>query len=211
MMPGGMAKRAVDIILSALGVVCAAPLMLVIALAIKYDTRGPVIFRQERVGIHGRIFRIHKFRTMYAGRANGGSGLTIGDDARITRVGRVLRRSKFDELPQLFDVLSGRMSLVGPRPELPRYVALYPPSVREKVLAMRPGITDPAALDFADESELLGRAADPEREYVEVILPRKLQASLQYAQRATVTSDLGVISRTLHTLLWRPARRKPPA
>jgi lipopolysaccharide/colanic/teichoic acid biosynthesis glycosyltransferase len=190
------AKRAFDVLVAAAGVVVALPVMAIAALAIKLDTPGPVLFRQERVGRAGKIFRIHKFRTMVADAAASGVDLTIGDDRRITRVGRLLRPSRLDELPQLFDVLAGNMSLVGPRPELPRYVAKYPADLRDKVLAVRPGITDPASIEFADESLLLGRAPDPEREYVEVILPRKLAAAASYADRATLLTDLKVIAQS---------------
>jgi lipopolysaccharide/colanic/teichoic acid biosynthesis glycosyltransferase len=204
-------KRAFDLAVAAAGLLLAAPLMIAIALVIKFDTPGPVLFRQERVGRGGRTFRIHKFRTMFVDAAVRGLPLTVGDDARITPVGRLLRRSKLDELPQLFDVLAGDMSLVGPRPELPRYVAFYPAALRDKVLAQRPGITDPASLVFADENALLARAADPEREYVEVILPRKLSAAVEYADRATLTTDLQVIARTLRMLLRRTLHRSHSA
>jgi lipopolysaccharide/colanic/teichoic acid biosynthesis glycosyltransferase len=130
-----------------------------------------------------------------------GPAITVGDDARVTRAGRWLRRWRFDELPQFVDVLVGDMSLVGPRPEVPRYVALYPPALRDEVLALRPGMTDPASIANLDESALLARAADPEREYVEVLLPRKLKASLDYARTATLGSDVVVLWRTLRRLL----------
>lgn len=200
------AKRALDISVSLIGILLSLPLMVLIAVAIKLDTPGPVIFRQERVGQGGRHFRIHKFRTMVAGVDQHVSGLTIGNDVRITRAGRFLRGRKLDELPQLFDVLCGEMSLVGPRPEVPRYVALYPQPLRDKVLSLRPGITDPASLALADESRLLAGAADPEREYVEVILPRKLNATLKYAENATLASDLRVIAGTLRLLVQRLLR-----
>jgi lipopolysaccharide/colanic/teichoic acid biosynthesis glycosyltransferase len=198
-----MAKRAFDLAVAALGLLLTAPLLALIAVAIKCDSSGPVLFRQDRVGRGGRIFRIHKFRTMVVDASTRGTSLTVGDDARITRVGRFLRRSKLDELPQLLDVLAGAMSLVGPRPELPQYVALYPAALRDKVLRVRPGITDPVSLTFVDESALLARAPDPEREYVEVILPRKLTAAAEYAEHATLVTDLKIITRTLQTVLRR--------
>lgn len=204
-----MAKRGFDLLVAMLALLLTAPLLLLIALAIKFDSPGPVFFRQERVGRGGRLFRIHKFRTMVADAPARGPALTVGDDARITRVGRFLRRSKLDELAQLIDVLRGDMSLVGPRPEVPRYVAHYPAALRDKVLALRPGITDPVSLDFADESALLAGAADPEREYVEVILPRKLGAAAAYAERATLATDLAVIARTLCLIARRSAPRNP--
>jgi lipopolysaccharide/colanic/teichoic acid biosynthesis glycosyltransferase len=147
------------------------------------------------------VFRIHKFRTMVDRAEGKGRQITVGADARITRVGRWLRDRRFDEIPQLIDVLKGDMSIVGPRPEVPRYVAMYAPQVREKVLSVRPGITDPASLAFRDEASLLARADDPEREYVEVIMPRKLQHAMAYAERASVWTDLALIGRTLRVLV----------
>ena len=196
-----MAKRLFDLVLASCALVLFGPLMLAIALRIKLDSPGPVLFRQERVGRGGRLFRIHKFRTMTAD--CGGSPLTVGDDARITRAGHWLRARRFDELPQLFDVLAGHMSLVGPRPEVPRYVALYPAALRDKVLSVRPGITDPASLANLDETERLACAADPEREYVEVLLPAKLAQAAAYAGEATLATDLRVIGRTLRMLFGR--------
>jgi len=155
------------------------------------------------VGRHGRPFAIRKFRTMVADAPRRGPQLTIGDDPRITRAGAFLRRAKLDELPQLIDVLAGHMSLVGPRPEVPSYVAQYPAELRDKVLAVRPGITDPASLAHIDEAAQLAAAPDPEREYIERILPRKLALQAEYAARATLLSDLAVLGRTLKALLSR--------
>ncbi|UDF37405.1 UNVERIFIED_ORG: sugar transferase [Shinella sp. XGS7] len=193
-----MAKRAFDLLLSALGLLLLAPVLLLIALWVKLDSPGPVFFRQERVGRFGRPFFIHKFRTMRVD--NAGLQITVGVDPRITRAGHFLRAAKLDELPQLWDVLRGAMSLVGPRPEVPRYVALYPPKLREIVLSVRPGITDPASLSFRNESELLAAAADPEREYVEVVMPTKLRLAAAYVRRATLRTDLRVILATLGAL-----------
>lgn len=193
-----MLKRFFDLVTAGLALLLLAPLLLAVAVIVKLDSPGPVFFRQERVGRHGVPFRIHKFRTMR--HEAPGLPLTVGADARITRSGRWLRRTRIDELPQLIDVLAGSMSLVGPRPEVPRYVALYPPALRERALAVRPGITDPASLEFIDEAEQLARAADPEREYVEVILPRKVQRAAEYAERATLATDLAVLLRTLRVL-----------
>jgi lipopolysaccharide/colanic/teichoic acid biosynthesis glycosyltransferase len=189
-----MPKRLFDLLGAATALLLLSPLLLLAALAIKLDSPGPVFFRQERVGRRGVPFRIHKFRTMRAGAP--GLQITVGDDPRITRVGRVLRRTRIDELPQFIDVLQGTMSLVGPRPEVPRYVAHYPPALRDRALAVRPGITDPASLAYIDEGALLARAADPEREYIEVILPQKLRQAADYAERATLWTDLGVLWRT---------------
>jgi len=193
-----VAKRLFDLVGAALALALLSPLLLLAALAVRLDTPGPVFFRQERVGRGGVPFRIHKFRTMRHGA--GGAPLTVGDDPRITRSGAFLRRTRIDELPQFIDVLLGRMSLVGPRPEVPRYVALYPPELRQRVLAVRPGITDPASLAFIDEAARLAAAADPEREYVEVILPAKLRASADYAEQASLWNDLGVLWATLRRL-----------
>ncbi len=195
-------KRLFDLGVAACALLLLSPLLLAVALAIRLDSPGPVFFRQERVGRHGVPFRIHKFRTMREGAP--GLQITVGVDPRITKVGAFLRRSRLDELPQLIDVLQGTMSLVGPRPEVPRYVALYPPALRERALAVRPGITDPASLDHIDEGEQLARAADPEREYVEVILPRKVKQAADYAERATLASDVVVIARTF-ARLWKHA------
>lgn len=195
-----MSKRLFDVLAAGIGLVLLSPLLLLIAVWVKRDSPGPVLFRQERVGRHGRPFLIHKFRTM---RVEPGPLITIGQDPRITRSGAWLRASKLDELPQLWDVLRGAMSLVGPRPEVPRYVALYPPDLREKVLSVRPGITDPASLAFRNEAELLAAAGDPEREYVEVILPAKLALSVRYAAEASLATDLRLVLQTLGRLLSR--------
>ena len=196
-----MAKRLFDLLLAAGALLLLAPLLLVLALVVWLDTPGPVFFRQERVGRGGRTFRIHKFRTMGVDAPQRGLALTVGEDPRITRSGRWLRRTRLDELPQLIDVLKGDMSLVGPRPEVPRYVQHYPPALRDRALAVRPGITDPSSLAFLNESERLAAAADPEREYIEHILPAKLQAAADYAAHASLWTDLGVIARTVR-LLW---------
>lgn len=193
-----MGKRLFDIAASALGLLLLAPLLLLAALWIRLDSPGPALFRQSRVGRFGVPFTIHKFRTM---RVEPGAALTVGADPRITRSGHVLRQTKLDELPQLWDVLRGAMSLVGPRPELPRYVELYPAEMRERVLAVRPGITDPASLAFSHEAELLAACADPEREYREVILPAKLKLSADYAASASLMTDLRLIWATLGRVL----------
>ncbi|WP_431101831.1 sugar transferase [Roseateles noduli] len=192
-----MAKRLFDILCAGVGLLLLSPLLLAVAVWVKLDSRGPVMFRQERVGRFGRSFRIHKFRTMRVDAPTLGPQITIGDDARITRSGRWLRASKVDELPQLWDVLRGAMSLVGPRPEVPRYVALYPAELRALVLSVRPGITDPASLSFRNESELLAQAEDPEREYVEVVMPMKLRLAADYVRNASLGGDIRLILATL--------------
>jgi lipopolysaccharide/colanic/teichoic acid biosynthesis glycosyltransferase len=195
-------KRLFDIVGAVLALVVLSPLLLLVAVRVKLDSPGPVFFRQERVGRFGMPFRIHKFRTMVHDAP--GMQITVGDDPRITRAGAWLRRTRIDELPQFIDVLLGTMSLVGPRPEVPRYVAHYPLALRERVLAVRPGITDPASLGALNESALLARAADPEREYIDRILPAKLQASADYAETASLGSDLAVLWQTARRLLSAP-------
>ncbi|MEQ1807382.1 MAG: sugar transferase [Burkholderiaceae bacterium] len=198
-----MLKRALDIAASAVGLLLLAPLLLVLALCVKLDSPGPVFFRQERVGRHGKSFRIFKFRTMREVQGEDDFRLAAAGDPRITRVGAWLRRSKLDELPQLIDVLRGTMSLVGPRPEVPRYVALYPPQQRAKVLSVRPGITDPASIAYRNEAALLQQAADAEREYVDVIMPAKLRHAENYVDTMSMATDLRVLGATLKVLLRR--------
>ena len=192
-------KRALDATASLAGLVLLSPVLAAIAAAIKLDTPGTVFYRQERVGRAGVPFRIWKFRTMVAGAASLGGALTVGDDSRITEVGRLLRRFKLDELPQLANVLTGEMSLVGPRPEVPRYVALYTEAQR-RVLDLVPGITDPASIAYRDEATLLAQRPDPETAYVQEIMPDKIRLNLEYAGRASMRSDLGLIWRTIRHL-----------
>jgi lipopolysaccharide/colanic/teichoic acid biosynthesis glycosyltransferase len=196
-----LAKRVFDLLGATLALLLLAPLLLAVAVWVRWDSPGPALYRQQRVGQGGRLFRIHKFRTMHHGA--GGLPLTVAGDARITRAGAFLRRTRLDELPQLLDVLAGDMSLVGPRPEVPRYVAHYPPALRERALALRPGLASPAALAWIDEDTVLAAAADPEQAYIQHILPAKLQAALDYAERATLASDLAVLWRTVARLLAR--------
>jgi lipopolysaccharide/colanic/teichoic acid biosynthesis glycosyltransferase len=160
-----------------------------------------VFYRQVRVGRRGREFRIHKFRTMRDAPAGAGPQITVGADPRITPSGRWLRASKVDELAQLIDVLLGDMSLVGPRPEVPKYVALYPPALRDTVLSVRPGITDIASIEYRHESRLLAQSADPEHTYVHEVLPAKLALQARYVGQAGVWTDLTLIARTLAALL----------
>ena len=198
----GRAKRALDLLGASAGLLLLlAPAALAVALAVKLDDGGPVFFRQARIGRHGVPFRIWKFRTMVVDAGRRGGPLTVGRDPRVTRVGRVLRRTKLDELPQLLNVLAGGMSLVGPRPELPEYVRLYTPGQR-RVLDLMPGMTDPASIAFRHEADLLARAADPERFYVERIMPEKIRLNLAHAARGGgVPSDLRVILATAICLL----------
>lgn len=198
-----MAKRLFDILFSAGTLIVLLPLMLAVALWIKLDSPGPVFFRQVRVGRGGKTFNIFKFRSMRLAAQASGSQLTVGDDARITRSGAAIRKYKIDEFPQFINVLLGDMSLVGPRPEVPRYVGLYPPELRDLVLSVRPGITDLASIAYRDESELLGRSADPERTYVEQVLPAKLALCERYVRDRSFFGDLAIIGRSMRVSFSR--------
>jgi lipopolysaccharide/colanic/teichoic acid biosynthesis glycosyltransferase len=196
-----MAKRLFDWLASGMGLLLLSPVLLALALWIKLDSPGPVFFRQERVGQGGRLFRIHKFRTMVTDAERLGLQITVGADVRVTRVGQWLRKYKLDELPQLLDVWLGHMSLVGPRPEVPRYVACYPDDVRDVVLSVRPGITDRASIEYKDENEVLGRAADPHYAYVSEVLPIKLAYYQDYVNNRSLVGDLLIILSTLRAIV----------
>lgn len=196
-----MVKRIFDWLVSTCGLLILSPVLFVLALCIVLDSPGSVFFRQERVGLKGRLFRIHKFRTMAANAESSGLQITVGADPRVTRVGRWLRKYKLDELPQLLDVCLGRMSLVGPRPEVPCYVACYPANIRELVLSVRPGITDMASIEFIDENQILGRALDPHKAYLDEVLPIKLRYYVEYVQTQSFLGDLLIISKTLISLI----------
>lgn len=191
-------KRLVDLFAAAIGMVIASPLLVIAAVAVRLTSPGPAIFRQERVGRGGDTFEILKLRTMRSGAP--GVAVTSGGDPRITKVGRWLRSTKLDEMPQLVNVLRGDMSLVGPRPEVPEYVAKWPEEARSEILSVRPGITDPASIAFRREAEELGEAPDPERHYVDVILPRKVEMYRDYVRTRSVAGDLKIILRTLRTV-----------
>lgn len=194
-------KRLFDFVASALGLLILAPVLIFLSLAIKLDSRGPVFFRQERVGQFGNIFRIHKFRTMVVNAEALGMQITVGVDPRVTHIGRFLRKFKLDELPQLIDVFFGKMSLVGPRPEVPRYVSCYPEELKKLVLSVKPGITDKASIEFKDENEILGRATDPHRAYVDEILPIKLAYYSDYVRNRSLVGDIRIIFLTVIAIL----------
>ena len=200
-------KRLLDVVLAGLGLVALLPLFVVIAVAVVLEDGGGPFFRQVRVGRGGRPFRIWKFRSMRVDAERTGGQLTRAGDPRVTRVGAVLRRTKLDELPQLLNVIAGDLSLVGPRPEVPRYVARYTPE-QARVLSLLPGITDPASLAYFDEERILAAAQDPEREYLESLMPAKIRMNLEYAARANVLSDLGIILKTF-TRMAVGERRAP--
>ena len=196
-----LVKRLFDVIVAGWGVLILLPIFVLMGLTIKLESRGPVFFRQERVGLHGRTFRIHKFRTMFIDAEARGPQITVGTDPRVTRVGHVLRKYKLDELAQLLDVVLGDMSLVGPRPEVPKYVAMYPPDVRDVVLSVRPGITDWASIEYKDENEVLGAADDPHKAYIEQILPIKLAYYVDYVRRRSFWGDIKIIVATVAAIL----------
>ena len=194
-------KRGLDLVVAGAALVLTSPVLLAAAIAVKLDSPGPAIYSGTRVGRGGREFRIHKLRSMRAGAEVSGPAVTAGDDTRITRVGRFLRRTKLDELPQLANVLKGDMSLVGPRPEHPRYVEHYSPEQR-RLLTVRPGITGPAALAFLDEEDVL-RGGEPESRYLSEVMPRKLDLELRYIDHASLASDIGILLRTAGALIGR--------
>ncbi len=200
-------KRLFDVAGALLGLVLLSPLLVAVAVAVKLGSPGPVFYRQVRVGLHGREFRIHKFRTM---RVHDGEGpqVTAAHDSRITPLGRTLRRYKLDELPQFLDVLAGNMSLVGPRPEVPRYMAKYPDDVRARILSVRPGITDNAAIAFRDEERMLAGAQDVERTYVEQIMPLKARYYLDYVKEHSLAGDVLILARTFKAMASRQDRWK---
>jgi lipopolysaccharide/colanic/teichoic acid biosynthesis glycosyltransferase len=189
-------KRALDIFGSASGLLTISPVLAIVALSIKLTSRGPVFFRQNRIGRKGLPFKVLKFRSMYLGADQNGAAITVAGDDRITPIGKFLRRFKLDELPQLWNVLRGDMSLVGPRPEVPLYVAHYTPEQRI-VLSVRPGITDPSSLVYRREEDILATASDPEKFYRTRILPDKLARSNAYLQNITFYGDVRIIFKTI--------------
>lgn len=195
--------RAIDVLLAGLLLLLSLPLTLLITIALLICSPGNPLFRQTRLGQGGRTFSLLKFRTMR--NVSGGSGLTVGNDKRITGIGRVLRRVKFDEIPQLWNILCGQMRFVGPRPELPEYADSFSEEQR-LILNYRPGVTDPASIKYRNESEILGRVTDPEKYYLEEILPDKIKISLEYQRRRTLATDLGVLAETLIAVFCSPAR-----
>jgi lipopolysaccharide/colanic/teichoic acid biosynthesis glycosyltransferase len=191
-----MAKRALDFVLALAGLIVLFPILAFIALWIKADSAGPIFFTQERVGLGGIPFRVLKFRTMRANAEDEGS-LTIGNDKRITRAGRFLRKHKLDELPQLFNVVRGEMSLVGPRPEVREYFELYPAKAKEAMISLRPGMTGPYFATLFNEDEILGRSTDPHRTYTSELVVIKARHIVQYAADNSLMGDIGIILRTI--------------
>jgi len=193
-------KRTFDIVVAGIGLVLLSPLLLFAAILIKVDSPGPIFFRQERIGRGFRPFLIYKFRTMVEKASQMGRPITYGDDFRITHAGRILRKTKLDELPQLLNVLKGEMTLVGPRPEVPQFVEMFRRDY-EEILKVRPGITDLASLKYRDEAEILGRSVDPRAEYIARVLPDKINLGKQYVRSSSLVFDLRLIFKTLFTLI----------
>ena len=200
-------KRILDVLGALAGLITTSPILGFCAIAIYLDAPGPVVFRQWRIGEQGKPFQIFKLRTMVRDADQKGPRLTAAGDCRITRVGKLLRKTKLDEIPQLFNVLRGEMSFVGPRPEVPEYVATYT-SEQKKLLELKPGITGPASLEFIEEEKLL--ATDPDREnlYVSTVLARKLELDLVYYQTASFAMDINLILSTLRNLLVPPKGKR---
>lgn len=191
-----MIKRLFDIMLSSFGLLVLSPVFVLCAVLVKLTSKGPVFFRQERLGRHGHPFQILKFRSMVPDAPKLGGELTCGHDSRITPIGAFLRKAKLDELPQLINVLKGEMSFVGPRPQVRRYVDKYPKDYSE-LLRVRPGITDIASLKYRHEAEILGQFADPEQAYVDIILPDKIALGKEYIRRSSLAFDLKLIFMTV--------------
>jgi len=193
-------KRFLDILISVLAIILLSPLLIIVALAVKAASAGPIFFRQQRMGKNFRPFYIYKFRTMVKDAPKLGTAITFGDDPRITRLGRFLRKTKIDELPQLFNVLKGEMSLVGPRPEVPRYVEIFRDDYAV-ILQVRPGITDLASIKYRDEAAVLGQAENPEEEYIKHVLPEKIRYAKEYVNNASLFLDIKIIIQTLLKLV----------
>lgn len=193
-------KRTTDFLISLFGLIILSPLFLVITILIKIESPGPVIFRQIRVGKDEINFYIFKFRTMHENSENNGPKITVKDDKRITTFGNYLRKYKLDELPQLINVFLGDMSLVGPRPEVPKFVEKYPTPIKNIVFSVRPGITDPASIIFRNENELLSQITDPENYYTENVMPEKLKYYVEYVENRNLLMDFSIILRTLKTI-----------
>jgi lipopolysaccharide/colanic/teichoic acid biosynthesis glycosyltransferase len=203
-------KRLFDLVISLLVILIAAPLWVAVAIAIQLDSPGPVFYRGHRVGRGGKLFAIYKFRTMVVDARARGPGITSEADPRITRVGRFLRRFKIDEMPQLINVLKGEMSIVGPRPEDPRYVARYTPE-QLQVLSVRPGMASPAFVKYRHEESLLAGADDPEQVYLTQILPDKLRLDLEYIRKQSFLFDLGIFLQAALSLFCPPRRPRAKA
>jgi lipopolysaccharide/colanic/teichoic acid biosynthesis glycosyltransferase len=197
-------KRLFDIVFSFIGLLLLQPLFVVVAIMIKVDSAGPILFRQGRIGKNFRRFTIYKFRTMVVDAENKGLRITSGGDNRVTRAGRILRKFKIDELPQLFNVLKADMSLVGPRPEVEEYVKLYERDYKE-ILKRRPGITDVSSIIFREEEAVLKNQVDPEGYYEKILLPEKIRLAKEYIENSSLLYDLKLVLNTIHKIFYPPA------
>ena len=193
-------KRAFDITVAVVGLVVLAPIFIAVAVLVKLSSPGTALFKQERIGRHFRPFVILKFRTMVQNAPSQGGQITFGTDSRVTKVGSLLRKLKIDEIPQLINVLKGEMSLVGPRPEVRRYVDMFREDY-EEILQVRPGLTDPASIKYRDEAVGLGKSENPEEEYVKHVLPEKINLAKEYVRTASLRLDLAIITKTVLRLL----------
>lgn len=196
-------KRFFDFFFSLIGLILLSPVFLLLAVWIKLDSKGPVFYRQIRVGRSQQNFRIHKFRSMILNADQKGLAITVGEDQRITRSGHFIRKYKLDEFAQLIDVVLGDMSLVGPRPEVPKYVGHYPEEIKKIIFSVRPGITDWASIFYKDENSILEAAKDPEKAYIEEILPKKLEYCVRYVEKASVFEDLKVLFVTVKEIFLK--------
>ncbi|KMW71699.1 glycosyl transferase [Photorhabdus luminescens subsp. luminescens] len=195
-------KRLFDFVSSLIGLILLLPILITIAIWIKMDSKGPIFFRQKRVGQYNHDFYIHKFRSMTTGSEQKGQ-LTIGHDLRITNSGKFIRKYKIDELAQLIDVVRGKMSLVGPRPEVPQFMEKYPDDVRNKILSVKPGITDLASIEMIDENQILSQYNDPHQAYIDIIMPIKAKYYLEYIDKKSFFYDLKIIFKTIYKVVFR--------
>jgi len=202
----GCVKRVFDVVCASMGLIVLSPVFLVVAIIIKLDSKGPVFFRHERVGQHEKLFKIHKFRSMYVEQKPSDLHITIANDPRITRAGHWLRKWKIDELPQLIDVLYGRMSLVGPRPLVPEQVQHFPEQDKRIIFSLRPGITDLASISFHDENKLYENREDCEQIFKKKILPEKRKLQIQYVQSYSFLLDMKIIFKTIGVVLFKKPR-----
>ncbi|MFB0919136.1 MAG: sugar transferase [Clostridiaceae bacterium] len=200
--PKTLWKDIFDLVLGIIGFILLSPILVIISVLVVFTSKGPAFFKQDRVGKNGRVFGIYKFRTMITNAEDVGLKLTIGDDPRITSVGKVLRKYKLDELTQIINIVIGDMSFVGPRPEVPKYVAMYNPEQR-KVLIVKPGVTDLASIKFRNENEILGKSKDPEKTYIEKIMPEKLRINLEYVENISLLNDIRLILKTIKEVFFR--------
>ncbi|WP_152963638.1 sugar transferase [Photorhabdus khanii] len=195
-------KIVFDFTASSIGLIILSPILIAIAIWIKIDSKGPIFFRQKRVGQYNKDFYIHKFRSMTTDSEQKGQ-LTVGHDLRITNSGKFIRKYKLDELAQLIDVVQGKMSLVGPRPEVPQFMDKYPDDVRNKILSVKPGITDLASIEMIDENQILDKYADPHQAYIDIVMPIKAKYYLEYVDDKSFFHDLKIIFKTIYKLVFR--------